>query len=122
LALAGTFVSAFAPLVSETGSSATPGSAGTSDVVRHISVVDDQGISVLVPLAVPVVVAIAGMLGRSRTARVISALLLWAFCVIGLASIGMFFIPAALLMTVAAARRDHDVTRRPPAPASVRPS
>jgi hypothetical protein len=120
LAFAGTFVSAFAPLVSETSGSATPGSAGTADVVRHISLVDDQGISMLVPLAIPVVVALAGTLGRSRTARVISAVLLWAFCVLGLASIGMFFIPAALLMTVAAARRDDAV--RQPAPASVRPS
>jgi hypothetical protein len=119
VALAGTFVSAFAPLISEAGSSATPASAETT-VVRHISLVDDQGISVLVPLAIPVVLAIAGTLGRSRTACVISALLLWAFCVLGLASIGMFFIPVALLMTVAAVRRDDAVRR--PAPASVRPS
>jgi hypothetical protein len=33
--------------------------------------------------------------------------LLWVCCVIGAASVGMFFVPAAILMTIGAARRDR---------------
>ena len=45
-----------------------------------------------------------------------SRVLLWACCVIGAASIGLFFVPGAILMTIAAVRRDRtDVVRRPAA-------
>jgi hypothetical protein len=32
--------------------------------------------------------------------------LLWAFCLVGLLSVGLFFIPAAVLMTAAATARE----------------
>ena len=46
-----------------------------------------------------------------RTVRIVVAALLWVGCVLGLLSIGLFFVPAAALMTVAAAMND-----RQPAP------
>jgi hypothetical protein len=90
-------VEVFAPLYSTCGSGAGCGSATSLSV---------NGTWILVVVSVPVVLALVPTVLRSRSARTVSAVLLWACCVVGLASVGMFFIPAAVLMTIAASQRE----------------
>jgi len=59
-----------------------------------------------VVVSVPVLVALVPVLVRHRVARIVSAVLLWMGCVAGMWSVGMFFVPVAMVMTVAAARRE----------------
>ena len=63
-----------------------------------------NGAWVLVVVSVPVLVALIPVLVRHRRARIVSAVLLWFGCVLGMLSVGMFFVPAAILMTIAASR------------------
>jgi hypothetical protein len=96
----GALVGAFAPTYSWC---ATTPSGG--EVCGHATSFAVNGSWVLVVVAVPVLVALIPTLMRRRTARVVSAVLLWIGCVVGMWSVGMFFVPAAILMTVAATRR-----------------
>jgi len=50
----------------------------------------------------PVVIALAPILFPRQATRVGSALLLWGFSIIGSASIGLFYIPSAVAMLLAA--------------------
>ena len=76
------------------------------EVVARESLLEHEGPSVLGVLAVPVLAAAVGMAaGRGpdrRRARTVSAVLLWVFSVLGAMSIGVFYAPAAVAMTVAA--------------------
>jgi hypothetical protein len=48
------------------------------------------------------------MLGIEMAKRLaLGTVLLWTLCVLSLASIGLFFVPAAVLMTIAAARDER---------------
>ena len=59
---------------------------------------------------VPVVVALVPVAIRHRRARIVSAVLLWATCVLaGTSFVGVLIVPAAILMTVAASRHDEPV-------------
>ena len=65
-----------------------------------------------------VLVAFVPVLVHRRSARVVSAVLLWVGCVVGMLSVGMFFVPAAILMTIAASHRPSIVASpMPPVPA-----
>jgi hypothetical protein len=66
----------------------------------------ENGAWVLVVVAVPVLVALIPVLVRHHRARVVSAVLLWFGCVLGMLSVGLFFVPAAILMTIAASRAE----------------
>ena len=105
LAVVGGLVAAFAPIGRVMESS---GSAGGEVVMRSydVSLFRTDGAWVLVVVSVPVLVALVAILVRRRGARVVSAVLLWMGCVVGVFSVGMFFVPAAIAMTVAAARRE----------------
>lgn len=105
-------VTAFAPLGHVSEGYGTPGGV---EVTRSygVSTFSQDGAWVLVVVAVPILIALAGALISARTARIVSTVFLWAFCLLGLLSIGVFFVPSAVLMTVAAIRRDQ------PAPAPV---
>ena len=72
-------------------------------VCSHATSFAVNGSWVLVVVSVPVLVAFVPVLVRLRPARVVSAVLLWIGCVLGMLSVGMFFVPAAILMTIAAA-------------------
>jgi len=77
------------------------------------SLVETNGAGVLVVLAFPVVFAAVALLGvrtRNRVTIWTSALLMGAFCVLGLATVGLFYLPALLLLVTTAAispRRDN---------------
>jgi len=96
-AVLGALVEVFAPLYSTCGSGAGCGSATSLSV---------NGTWILVVVSVPVVLALIPVVLRRRAVRTISAVLLWVGCVIGILSVGMLFIPAAVLMTIAAAQRE----------------
>ncbi len=112
VAVVGALVAAFAPLGRECSSSAIPSlGSGTpapavEEVCRGVSTFSVDGSWVLVVVSVPVVIALVPVLWRRRWVRIGSAALLWACCVVGLLSVGVFFVPSAVLMTIAAASRD----------------
>jgi len=102
-AVLGVLIAAFAPLASMCGVS----SAGGQPRCSHESIFANEGTWVLVVVAVPVVIALVPFLWRWRPARIGSAVLLWACCVVGLFSVGIFFVPSAVLITIAAVIRDR---------------
>ncbi len=105
-ALAGALV-AFAPF----GRTCAAGLPGGELVCSSTSLLSVEGPWVLALGAVPVALSLVGALARSRAAWAVCAALLWGFCVLGALSIGPFFIPAAILMTVAAVRGEPARTR-----------
>ncbi|MDP9331198.1 MAG: hypothetical protein M3P11_11240 [Actinomycetota bacterium] len=111
LAVIGALVAAFAPTgqsmeSSFSISSSLSGPVQTVSRSYRVSMFQTNGAWVLVVVLVPVLVALIPVLVRHRKAAIVSAVLLWTSCVIGAFSVGMFFIPAAVLMTVAAARQE----------------
>ena len=120
VAVAGGLIAAFAPLGRSCSSTAVPAFGHNSpppsveEVCRGVSSFSVDGSWVLVVVSVPVALALIPVLLRYRPARIVSAVLLWACCVVGALSVGMFFVPAAIVMTVAAARPDP-VPAMPPA-------
>lgn len=82
-----------------------PGETRTGAVTRE-SLLEHEGPSVLIVLAVPVLAAALGVVAGAgpgrRWARAVSAVVLWVFSVLGAMSIGIFYAPAAVAMTVAA--------------------
>jgi hypothetical protein len=101
-AVLGAGVAAFAPLGRACGVS-MPG--GQERCVGQ-SIFEVDGAWVLVVVSVPVLVSLLPMMRRRRAARVVAAVLLWACCLVGIFSVGLFFVPTAMVMTVAAAVRD----------------
>ena len=105
LAVAASAVLLFLPTTSRvtTRSSGSP----SPPVVTHQTLLEHEGSSVLVVLAVPVLVAALGVLvgaGPGRLLlRVLAAFLLGVFSVLAAASIGLLYAPAALAMALAAA-------------------
>lgn len=57
----------------------------------------------IVPVLLPVVVALVPAMFPHRVIRIIAAVLLVAFAAIGAFSIGLFYVPAAVAMVVAGA-------------------
>ena len=105
LAVLGALVAAVAPTGRETtfyGSSSGAFSTRSSSV----SMFQVNGAWVLVVVSVPVLVALIAVVTRRRGARIVAAVLLWIGCALGMLSVGFFFVPAAILMTVSAARRE----------------
>lgn len=81
----------------------------TSETARErcvgTSLFQTEGAWILVVVSVPVIVALLPVLVRHRAARIVSTVLLWACVVVGMLSVGLFFLPAAVLMTIAASGR-----------------
>jgi hypothetical protein len=100
LAVAAAVVAAVAPL-------GTRMTAGSGVVARseHVSMLEVDGSWVLVVVAVPTIVAGIPSLVRRRGVTIASAVVLWACCIVGMWSVGLFFVPSAVLMTLATAAR-----------------
>lgn len=103
-AVLGGLVAAFAPLARGCQVSMDAGSMTEQRSCFSASTYQTDGSWVLVVVSVPIAIAFVPVLVRHRVAAIVSAVLLWACCVVGLWSVGMFFVPAAVLMTIAAAR------------------
>lgn len=112
LSLVAAVVLAFAPLASQT--EAVPSSLGGTGVVgrvERVSLLEHEGASVLIPLAVPVAIAALGLAAdrsrRPRTLRTVAAGLLVVFVLLGAMSIGLFYLPSAVAMVVAAVQTEQ---------------
>jgi hypothetical protein len=70
--------------------------------LRHVTLASVNGLTVYYMLAFPVVIAGVPLLLRARTYRVVSALVLIGFVVVGSASIGLLYLPSAVMMILAA--------------------
>ncbi len=82
--------------------SATGGPGGVTVTHNYrVSLFQVDGAWVLVVVSVPVVLALIAVLVRNRAVKVLSTVLLWVGCVLGMMSVGLFFVPAAVLMTFA---------------------
>lgn len=85
-------------------STSVPGCTESQE--RRVSLLEHEGWRILPILAIPVLLAGVGAVATvsrfSRAAAALSALLLLAFVALGLISIGLFYVPAALVMLVAA--------------------
>ena len=101
VAILGAAVAAFAPLGRSCGVS-----AGGPERCVGVSIFEHDGAWVLVVVSVPVLLTLLPLLVRHRVLTVVSTVLLSTFCVLSLASIGLFFVPAAVLLTVTAAMPD----------------
>jgi hypothetical protein len=78
------------------------------------SLVETNGMSVLGVLAVPVALAGVGLAAvgrRHRGVLVVVTVALVALCVLGLASVGLFFVPAAVALVVAVVGWRHAQSR-----------
>jgi hypothetical protein len=96
----GAIVAAFAPLG---GCRSLPDGR---ERCAGVSTFEVDGAWVLVVVSIPVLVSLLPVVIPRRAARVFAALLLWACCVVGAFSVGLFFVPAAVAMTIAAGMRN----------------
>lgn len=112
LALAASLTLLFAPLGSRVESTAGGGSIfspapqhpRSEPEMSHVSLLEEQGWSVALPLAIPVALAGAGLAAGARGARrslIVLAALLGAFVVVGALSVGIFYLPAEAALIVA---------------------
>ena len=88
-----------------------PDGSGGEVVPLSASLIEVNGWGVLIPLAVPVVLTAIGLWvaltgdGRRASTKVImwvAAILLTVFCGLGLISIGIYYLPTALALLIAA--------------------
>ena len=104
-ALIAGFVVAFLP--SGTSCSVGVSVGGTAvETCRRTTLIADEGPRILLIVAIPIAVALVAALVPARAVRVVAALLLWIGCALAILSIGIFFVPAAIVMTMAAVIRD----------------
>ena len=101
-AVLGAAIAVFAPLITLCSST-----SGGAEHCTGTSTFDHDGAWVIVAISVPVLLTLLPLLLRHRVLTVVSTVLLSTFCVLSLASIGLFFVPAAVLMTIAAARDER---------------
>jgi hypothetical protein len=80
-------------------------SDGSPEVTVHRSLIDSEGVSVLIPLLIPVVLAAVPVLmregRRAQLARVFSAALLGVGVFLAILSVWWFYVPALLAMVMA---------------------
>lgn len=111
LALAAVVALVLVPMGTSVSFSSTP-DGSESIVEERTRLLDEEGVGVLKVLAIPVLLAITGAaLGialRSRAPLAVAAGLLWTFALLSLLSIGIFFVPTALAMTIATAFGSKD--------------
>jgi hypothetical protein len=99
VAVAATVV-VFVPLSTEVTSD-----SNGNETTAAVSLLQSMGPSVLLIVAIPIVIAALPLFSRGRSwmvLSIVSAALLWTFAVLGLLSIGVFFIPGGILSLIAA--------------------
>lgn len=94
-----------APLYGSSASTATSDGRLTART-DSATLFDVNGWNAIVPLLIPVLIAGLPLLAPSRRPAVLgrsmSAFILLAFVVLGAMTVGLFYLPSALLMTIAA--------------------
>ena len=79
-------------------SSSPPQTATPVHPVRHATPAEVNGPGAYFWLAIPVAVAGLPLLLRSRAVRILSAVLITGWVLIAAASVGLFYIPSAVMM------------------------
>jgi hypothetical protein len=105
LAIAAALFAAFGPTYTSCGSS-----ADRVTTCSHASGFAVNGWWILVVASVPVVLTLMPLLTARRRVLIACSVLLWIGCVLALLSVGIFFVPAAIALTIAAARSDRTPT------------
>ena len=72
----------------------------------HATLLQINGWWAVVPVMFPVVVALVPVVFRRQVARIVAAIVMCAFVLISGFSIGMFYLPAGVLMLLAAGVED----------------
>ena len=106
LAFALAFVASAGLLFAPTGTSiegaaVAPGPAAVPHVTRP-TILQANGWLVLIPLALPVLIAGLAAILSARWTRIVAATLIGLFVFVAAASIGLFYLPASLLLLLAA--------------------
>jgi hypothetical protein len=101
LALAAAAVAALVVVFAPTYTSCSSNAACHGDSALAVN-----GPWIVFVVSVPVVLTLIPVLIDHRASRAVAAVVLWLCCVVALLSVGIFFVPAAILLTIAAARRD----------------
>jgi hypothetical protein len=105
-------------LVAPTSTSVSVAVSDSGDVARSTSqetLLQAEGASVLVPLAIPLALALVGTVPwarRARQVRLATGTALAIFSIIAGFSIGLFYAPAALLLLASGRRRYADKPQR----------
>ncbi len=73
----------------------------------HRTLLQVNGPQVIVLLVLPVLVTLAPLLFPSRVTRVIATVLICGFTLVGSFTIGLFYLPAALAMLIAACAKSR---------------
>jgi hypothetical protein len=71
------------------------------------TLVEVNGQWVIGPVMFPVVIALVPVIFPARAMRLVAAALMGGFTVVGSFTIGLFYLPASLLMLMAAVRNDE---------------
>lgn len=71
---------------------------------RH-SLLESEGATALIPLAIPALLGLLALFVRLRPVRMASGALLLVFCILGAMSIGLYFLPGAVLLLIAASQQ-----------------
>jgi hypothetical protein len=100
LAVTGALFLALGPSVHSASTSVSSDGTVVNDT-SDLSLLESEGPTVLLPLAVPVLLAGVALACRDRTVSLTTAGLCLAGCLVAAASIGLFFLPAALLLLAA---------------------
>jgi hypothetical protein len=91
------------------GSETISGSGGTGIPERSVTtsetLLEVEGPSVLLVLAVPVIPPAVALAARRRTVSLVLGWITLAFCVLAVLSLGVFYLPVAVLLLVAAKRQ-----------------
>jgi hypothetical protein len=77
-----------------------------SNLDGDLTLIGENGPWVFIPILLPVVIAAVPLAIQSRAMRIGSSVLLGAFILIAGYPIGLFYLPAAVAMVVAATRRN----------------
>jgi hypothetical protein len=72
----------------------------------HATLIEINGEWVIVPVIFPVLVALVPLVVRKQAVRIVAAIVMGAFVFLGGMSIGLFYLPAGVLMALAACVED----------------
>jgi len=72
----------------------------------HKTLLQVNGVWAVIPLMIPVLIALVPLIFRNQAVRIIAAIVMGAFALVSGFSIGMFYLPAGVLIVLAAYVQD----------------
>lgn len=95
----------------ESTSVGTSSSGAMVETTSHDSLLQTEGAGVLLVLAVPALLALASLFVVRRPIRLVLGGMLCFACILGAPSVGLFFLPAAVMLVAAAVSTPADPAR-----------